>query len=401
MGHNARHILVVGAGYVGLSNALVLSRHNQVTLADIDPKRIALLKQGRSPIEDKDIAERLPSANLSFASIDPNLYKANDIVVIAVPTNYDPSLHHFDTVNVDRVIEEAISVNPMAKIVVKSTVPVGYTCSKAAQYPKSQIYFSPEFLREGKALYDNLHPSRIIVGLTSNDQGRPSFAAELLAMFKSGSDEVDVPGFVMGAKEAEAVKLFANTYLALRIAYFNELDSFAESQSLNSRQIIAGVSGDPRIGDYYNNPSFGYGGYCLPKDTKQLKANFDGIPNDLIGAIIASNNTRKDFIAEQIMKKAKGMEDPLIGVYRLTMKSHSDNFRESSILGIIERLQEKQVRLLIYEPLLKRGEFAGVKVTEDLKEFKSECDLVISNRMDAELQDIADKVYTRDLYRRD
>ena len=366
MGHNARHILVVGAGYVGLSNALVLSRHNQVTLADIDPKRIALLKQGRSPIEDKDIVERLPSANLSFASIDPNLYKANDIVVIAVPTNYDPSLHHFDTVNVDRVIQEAISVNPMAKIVIKSTVPVGYTCSKAAQYPKSQIYFS-----------------------------RPSFAAELLAMFKSGSDEVDVPGFVMGAREAEAVKLFANTYLALRIAYFNELDSFAESQSLNSRQIIAGVSGDPRIGDYYNNPSFGYGGYCLPKDTKQLKANFHGIPNDLIGAIIASNNTRKDFIAEQIMKKVKGMEDPLIGVYRLTMKSHSDNFRESSILGIIERLQEKQVRLLIYEPLLKNGEFAGVKVTDDLKEFKSECDLVISNRMDAELQDIADKVYTR------
>ena len=292
MGHNARHILVVGAGYVGLSNALVLSRHNQVTLADIDPKRIALLKQGRSPIEDKDIAERLPSANLSFASIDPNLYKANDIVVIAVPTNYDPSLHHFDTVNVDRVIEEAISVNPMAKIVIKSTVPVGYTCSKAAQYPKSQIYFSPEFLREGKALYDNLHPSRIIVGLTSNDQGRSSFAAELLAMFKSGSDEADVPGFVMGAKEAEAVKLFANTYLALRIAYFNELDSFAESQSLNSRQIIAGVSGDPRIGDYYNNPSFGYGGYCLPKDTKQLKANFHGIPNDLIGAIIATTSLR-------------------------------------------------------------------------------------------------------------
>ena len=370
-------------------------------MVDINPQRISLLQQGHSPIEEEDIEEYLSSSKLAFCLVDPDVYKSADIVLIAVPTNYDPALHHFDTKNVDGVVEAVLSVNPLAKIIIKSTVPVGYTLAKARQYPASEIYFSPEFLREGKALYDNLHPSRIVVGVSERDNERLAFADQFVNLLKDGSDEAEVPSFVMGSSEAEAVKLFANTYLALRIAYFNELDSFAESQSLNSRQIIAGVSGDPRIGDYYNNPSFGYGGYCLPKDTKQLKANFDGIPNDLIGAIIASNNTRKDFIAEQIMKKVKGMEDPLIGVYRLTMKSHSDNFRESSILGIIERLQEKQVRLLIYEPLLEHGEFAGVKVTDDLKEFKSECDLVISNRMDAELQDIADKVYTRDLYRRD
>lgn len=401
MGSNVKHIVVVGAGYVGLSNALVLAHHNEVTLVDINPRRISLLQQGHSPIEEEDIEEYLPSSNLSFALVDPDVYKGADIVLIAVPTNYDPTLHHFDTKNVDGVIEEVVAVNPLARIVIKSTVPVGYTLAKAKQYPSSEIYFSPEFLREGKALYDNLHPSRIIVGVSKRDNERLAFADEFINLLKDGSDEAEVPSFVMGSSEAEAVKLFANTYLALRIAYFNELDSYAESQGLNTKEIIEGVSYDPRIGDYYNNPSFGYGGYCLPKDTKQLKANFASVPNNLIGAIIESNNTRKDFIAEQIVKKVQGIDDPLVGVYRLTMKSHSDNFRESSVLGIINRLKDKHIRLVIYEPLLKDGEFEGITVIADLKEFKSQCDLVICNRMDQDLQDISHKVYTRDLYRRD
>lgn len=401
MGSYVKHIVVVGAGYVGLSNALVLARHNEVTLVDINPQRISLLQQGHSPIEEEDIEEYLPSSNLSFALVDPDVYKGADIVLIAVPTNYDPALHHFDTNNVDGVVEAVLSVNPLARIVIKSTVPVGYTLAKAKQFPSSEIYFSPEFLREGKALYDNLHPSRIIVGVTSRDNERLAFADEFINLLKAGSDEEEVASLVMGSSEAEAVKLFANTYLALRIAYFNELDSYAETQGLNTKEIIEGVSYDPRIGDYYNNPSFGYGGYCLPKDTKQLKANFASVPNNLIGAIIESNNTRKDFIAEQIVKKVQGIDDPLVGVYRLTMKSHSDNFRESSVIGIINRLEDKHIRLAIYEPLLKDGEFEGIKVINNLNEFKSQCDLVISNRMDQELQDISSKVYTRDLYQRD
>lgn len=401
MGSNVKHIVVVGAGYVGLANALILSRHNEVTLVDIDAGRISILKQGHSPIEEEDIEKYLPSSNLRFSLVDPEAYKSADIVLIAVPTNYDPSLHHFDTKNVDGVIEEVIAVNPLARIVIKSTVPVGYTLAKAKQYPSSEIYFSPEFLREGKALYDNLHPSRIIVGVTSRDNERLDFADEFINLLKAGSDEEEVASFVMGSSEAEAVKLFANTYLALRIAYFNELDSYAETQGLNTKEIIEGVSYDPRIGDYYNNPSFGYGGYCLPKDTKQLKANFASVPNNLIGAIIESNKTRKDFIAEQIAKKVRGIDDPLVGVYRLTMKSHSDNFRESSVLGIIERLKSKHIRLVIYEPLLKDKEFEGITVINDLNEFKSQCDLVICNRMDEDLQDISHKVYTRDLYLRD
>ena len=401
MSSNTKHIVVVGAGYVGLANALILSRHNAVTLVDIDEKRISALKQGHSPIEEEDIEEYLSSSKLAFCLVDPDVYKSADIVLIAVPTNYDPALHHFDTKNVDGVVEAVLSVNPLAKIIIKSTVPVGYTLAKARQYPASEIYFSPEFLREGKALYDNLHPSRIVVGVSERDNERLAFADQFVNLLKDGSDEAEVPSFVMGSSEAEAVKLFANTYLALRIAYFNELDSYAESQSLNTKEIIKGVSLDPRIGDYYNNPSFGYGGYCLPKDTKQLQANFADVPNNLIEAIIESNKTRKDFIAEQIAKKVEGINDPLVGVYRLTMKSHSDNFRESSVLGIIERLKAKNIRLVIYEPLLKDKEFEGITVIADLKEFKSQCDLVISNRMDAELQDIADKVYTRDLYRRD
>lgn len=401
MGSNVKHIVVVGAGYVGLANALILSRHNEVTLVDIDAGRISILKQGHSPIEEEDIEKYLPSSNLRFSLVDPEAYKSADIVLIAVPTNYDPSLHHFDTKNVDGVIEEVIAVNPLARIVIKSTVPVGYTLAKAKQYPSSEIYFSPEFLREGKALYDNLHPSRIIVGVTSRDNERLDFADEFINLLKAGSDEEEVASFVMGSSEAEAVKLFANTYLALRIAYFNELDSYAETQGLNTKEIIEGVSYDPRIGDYYNNPSFGYGGYCLPKDTKQLKANFASVPNNLIGAIIESNKTRKDFIAEQIAKKVQGIDDPLVGVYRLTMKSHSDNFRESSVLGIIERLKSKHIRLVIYEPLLKDKEFEGITVINDLNEFKSQCDLVICNRMDEDLQDISHKVYTRDLYLRD
>ena len=315
MGSNVKHIVVVGAGYVGLSNALVLAHHNEVTLVDINPRRISLLQQGHSPIEEEDIEEYLTSSKLSFALVDPDVYKGADIVLIAVPTNYDPTLHHFDTKNVDGVIEEVVAVNPLARIVIKSTVPVGYTLAKAKQYPSSEIYFSPEFLREGKALYDNLHPSRIIVGVSKRDNERLAFADEFINLLKDGSDEAEVPSFVMGSSEAEAVKLFANTYLALRVSYFNELDTYAEVKGLDTQAIIQGICLDPRIGTHYNNPSFGYGGYCLPKDTKQLLANFDNVPNSIIAAIVDANRVRKDFIADDILNR----HPKKVGVYRLIM----------------------------------------------------------------------------------
>ncbi len=383
-------ITVIGVGYVGLSNAILLAQHHQVTALDINPNIVSSLNSRKAHIKDQEIEDYLANKPLDLkATTDAGQAIAGaDYVVIATPTNYNEQTNYFDTSSVDQMIDKVVKLNPHAKVVIKSTIPVGYTRQKQVQFPNQTIFFSPEFLREGQALYDNLHPSRIIVG-DRTEAGR-AFAR----LLQEGAIDKDIPVLFMDATEAEAVKLFANTYLAMRVSFFNELDTYSELKSLDTRSIIEGIGLDPRIGPHYNNPSFGYGGYCLPKDTKQLLANFKGVPNDIIGAIVASNDTRKDFITQSILDKGPKS----VGVYRLTMKQNSDNFRESAVQGIIQRLNKAGVKVSIYEPSYEGFEFAGCPIIKDLDDFKQGVDLIMTNRMHEELTDVVDKVYTRDLF---
>ena len=386
-------IAVAGLGYVGLANAVILAQHHEVHAVDINAERVALVNQRVAPIADRELEDYMATRELNLsATTDGDVgYAGADYVVIATPTNYDEQLDYFDTSSVDTVIAAVNRVAPESTIVIKSTVPVGYTQSVRDQYPHLDILFSPEFLREGKALYDNLHPSRIIVG------GSGPTAEKFAELLRAGSLDEDTPVLLTGSTEAEAIKLFANTYLAMRVAYFNELDTYGASRGLNTRQIIDGVGLDPRIGDHYNNPSFGYGGYCLPKDTRQLLANYDQVPQTLIRAIVDSNTTRKDFIATDVLAR----NPQVVGVYRLTMKAGSDNFRSSSVQGIMKRIKSKGIPVIIYEPTLTDAEFFHSEVVADLDEFKARADVIIANRPAEELRDVADKVYTRDLFSRD
>ncbi len=392
-------IAVAGTGYVGLSISVLLAQHNEVWPVDIVPEKVAMLASGKSPISDKEIEQYLAERTLDLhpTTDAAAAYTGADIIVVSTPTNYDPKTNYFDTSSVENVLELVGQYAPEALVVIKSTVPVGYTRSVREKFHNPNIIFSPEFLREGHALYDNLYPSRIVVGVPEGDEALAQRAHTFARLLQQGAIKQGIPTLFPGLTEAEAIKLFANTYLALRVAYFNELDTYAQVRGLNTRDIIDGVCLDPRIGDHYNNPSFGYGGYCLPKDTKQLLANYNDVPQNLIQAIVESNATRMDFIAEQVLRR----KPRVVGVYRLTMKAGSDNFRQSSIQGVMRRLRAEGAPLVIYEPMLREDTFCGDRVERDLEAFKAECDVILANRAAPELADVKEKIYTCDLYSRD
>lgn len=392
-------IAIAGTGYVGLSNAILLAQHHQVYAVDVIEEKVAMINSRKSPLVDKEIEEYLAHADLKLTATTDGeaAYRDADFVIVSTPTNYDEKKNYFDTSSVESVIELVRRVNPEAVIIIKSTIPVGYTESLCRKYGTEQILFSPEFLREGQALRDNLYPSRIIVGFAQGNARMEKAAHTFAQLLKEGAIKEDIPVLFTNLTEAEAVKLFANTYLALRVSFFNELDTFAAMKGLNTQQIIEGVGLDPRIGTHYNNPSFGYGGYCLPKDTKQLLANYKDVPSNIMAAIVDANATRKDFVAEQILER----EPKTVGVYRLAMKANSDNYRQSSILGVMERIRAKGVKLMIHDPSLKGAEFDGMTVVSDFEEFCAKSDVIIANRLDEQLKGVGDKVYTRDIYFRD